>query len=638
MTSQPTRQIAPRKNAGALELTWVNKGQALIASQDGRYDYEWVEPTDLRVREVRLLEHIDRVCAPAAPDEDLPVVPTEDNLLVTGDAMHVLEALIRTPEYATNYRGKVKLVYIDPPFNTEQAFRDYEDNLEHSVWLTMMRDRLTQLHALLAAGGSVWVHLDDSEAHRMRSVLDEVFGANNFVATVVWQKIHARNNSAKHFSSDQDYVMVYAKNIEQWQVNRLARTEASDAEFWNPDSDPRGPWRRSDLTASKPYEDGHYEVTGPHGDAFTPRPGRPWAVSRETFETLRADDRLWWGKTGRTFPFRKRFQTELAGLVPTTVWAHEEVGNNREAKLELTALFEQDSFATPKPERLLQRIIHIGSDPGDIVLDCFGGSGTTAAVAHKMGRRWVTSELLDATMDRLTRPRLEKVVLGLDPGGISATSQRVAADGTELAAGLSPEQAFTFTSTLTKLTKALGADLDEATLAALRAATKTRTLKTTHWAGGGGFTHVKVGPSMYVREPDGVFLADWVHDGAMQRAVAAQLGYAVRDSYPFCGVKGSRMLAVVDGWVDEDVVEHIQAELADGQTVAIYCTALDPFARDRLRRGCTLDKVPPALLETYAKTTRRARSFNWAADTPSLDTTSDTTPTNDDEPQKATNR
>ena len=218
-------------------------------------------------------------------------------------------------------------------------------------------------------------------------------GPENFVTTVIWQKIHARNNSAQHFSADHDFIHVYAKDARERRPNRLSRTAKSDADFWNPDDDQRGPWRRSDPTASKPYADGHYSVTGPYGDVFSPRPGRPWAVSRETFAALASDDRLWWGKTGRTFPFRKRFASELGDLVPNTVWLHEDVGNNREAKQELSALFGKDSFSTPKPEGLLARVISVGSNPGDLVLDCFAGSGTTAAVAHKLGPRWATIEL-----------------------------------------------------------------------------------------------------------------------------------------------------------------------------------------------------------------------------------------------------
>jgi adenine-specific DNA-methyltransferase len=333
-------------------------------------------------------------------------------LLVEGDNLEALKALLPF------YGGRVRCIYIDPPYNTRSAFQHYDDNLEHAKWLGMIVPRLQLLREFLAEDGSIWVSIDDNEGHYLKVVMDEVFGRRNFVATVIWQKIHARNNTARHFSDDHDFKMVYARNADQFVPNKVSRTEASDGDFWNPDDDPRGRWRRSDLTASKPYSDGHYEVVGPYGDTFTPRSNRYWSLSRETFEELKADNRLWWGKTGRTFPFRKRFEAELGGLTPTTVWEHEAVGNNREAKLEITKLFGRDEqFDTPKPERLLQRILHIATNPGDLVLDSFLGSGTTAAVAHKMGRRWIGVEM-GAHARTHAAARLRKVVDG-EQGGIS---------------------------------------------------------------------------------------------------------------------------------------------------------------------------------------------------------------------------
>lgn len=335
-----------------------------------------------------------------------------ENLLVQGDNLEALRALL--PFYA----GRVKCIYIDPPYNTGSAFEHYDDSLEHSKWLSMMVPRLQLLREFLSEDGSLWVSIDDREGHYLKIVLDEVFGRRNFLTTVIWQKIHARNNTARHFSDDHDFKLVYAKSADSWMPNKVTRTSASDSEFWNPDNDPRGRWRRSDLTASKPYADGHYEVTGPHGDTFKPRTNRYWSLSRETFEALRKDERIWWGKTGRTFPFRKRFESELGGLTPTTIWEHESVGNNREAKQEITRIFgREDLFSTPKPERLLYRILHIATNPGDLVLDSFLGSGTTAAVAHKMGRRWIGIEMGNHARTHCAL-RLRKVIEG-EQGGIS---------------------------------------------------------------------------------------------------------------------------------------------------------------------------------------------------------------------------
>jgi len=336
----------------------------------------------------------------------------EDGLLVQGDNLEALKALL--PFYA----GRVKCIYIDPPYNTRSAFEHYVDNLEHAQWLGMIVPRLMLLREFLSEDGSIWVSIDDNEGHYLKVVMDEVFGRRNFVATVIWKKIHARNNTAQHFSDDHDFQLGYARNLSSWKRNKVGRTAASDAEFWNPDNDPRGPWRRSDLTAAKPYSDGHYEVFGPHGDPFRPRGNRYWSLSRETFRELAEDNRLWWGRTGRSFPFRKRFQSELGELTPTTIWLDDEVGNNREAKQEITKIFGRDDlFSTPKPERLIQRILHIATNPGDLVLDSFLGSGTTAAVAHKMGRRWIGVEMGEHARTHCAT-RLRKVIDG-EQGGIS---------------------------------------------------------------------------------------------------------------------------------------------------------------------------------------------------------------------------
>ncbi len=356
------------------------------------------------------------------------------NLLVQGDNLLALKALL------PYYGGKVKCIYIDPPYNTGNEEWIYNDNVNspemrawlgravgkeaedlsrHDKWLCMMYPRLALLREFLTEDGAIFVSMDDNEGHYCKALMDEVFGRRNFIATIIWQKLHARNNSAQHLSADHDFVLLYARDVGKWTRNKLGRSAASDADFWNPDKDERGEWRRSDLTAAKPYADGKYEVVGPHGETFSPRANRWWSISKETFDELVADRRIWWGKTGRTFPFRKRFRTELGELVPTTVWAHEEVGNNREAKQEITRIFSrEDIFATPKPERLLQRILHIATKPGDLVLDSFAGSGTTGAVAHKMSRRWIMVEMGDHCQTRVA-VRLGRVVDGSDAGGVT---------------------------------------------------------------------------------------------------------------------------------------------------------------------------------------------------------------------------
>lgn len=529
-----------------LELTWPNKDQFLLVPKDDTGKPLWVDRDHPAASEVRLTDFTDSF---GEVDDDNPYA---DNLLFTGDSLDMLRVLAGTPEFRREYRGKVKLVYIDPPFNTGQTFAHYDDWLEHSTWLSFMRDRLLVIKELLARNGTVWVHLDDAEQHRMRCLMDEIFGAQNHVATVIWQKIHARNNSAMHFSADHDFVMIYGRDARQWRPNRVPRTAKSDADFWNPDQDPRGPWRRSDMTASKPYSEGHYEVVGPHGDRFKPRPGRPWAVSEESFESLRADNRLWWGKTGQTFPFQKRFQSELGDLVPNTVWLHEDVGNNREAKGEIAKLFGKDGFSTPKPERMLSRVIHIASKPGDIVLDCFGGSGTTAAVAHKMGRRWVTSEIVPTTADTFTRPRLQMVVKGEDLGGVS---------------------------------------------------------KSASWTGGGGFRSILLSPSMYEMSRFGVLLADWATNGRFARAVAGQLGFNWQpEATPFCGIRGRMRLAVFDGAVGEEEIRQVVAAVGDKERVTVVAKVVLPKAEEllaALSKGSRIRKAPRDLLSTAARRARR---------------------------------
>lgn len=299
----------------------------------------------------------------------------------------------------------------DPPFNTAQTFASYEDNLEHSIWLTMMRDRLLHIKKLLAENGSIWVHLDDVENHRMRLLMDEVFGSANFVAEVIWQRVASPKNSAKHLSDDNDFILIYAKDKGIWRRNKLPRPHSMNSIYSNPDNDPRGPWTSGSFNANKPYSAGVYPVKTPSGRVIAgPPAGTYWRYSEESLREMDADNRIWWGSKQESSPRIKRFLSEVDGAMPRTLWPHTEVGHGQTASNEMKSLFpNQVPFSTPKPERLLERIIHIGSNPGDIVLDVFAGSGTTAAVAQKMGRRWVTCELLEPTFATFTRPRLEMV-------------------------------------------------------------------------------------------------------------------------------------------------------------------------------------------------------------------------------------
>ena len=382
--------------ATRLELVWPGKDKFLLVPKDDTGKPVWVERDHPAASEVRLTDFGDAV-------GDVPEDAYAANLLFTGDSLDVLRILCEVPEYRAIYRGKVKLVYIDPPFNTGQAFEHYDDWMEHSTWLSFMRERLLLIRDLLAPDGSVWVHLDDAEQHRMRCLMDEVFGAPNFIATLQWEMADSPRNSARHFSVDVDPIHVYARDAENWRPQRLSRSAELDAKYKNPDGDPRGSWFGDNLRANKPYSLGTYSVTGPTGRTFTVPPGRFWRISKEKFEQMDGDGRIWWGARGDAFPTMKRFLSDVGRPVPRTFWPHREVGSNRTSNGEIKRLFAgQSPFATPKPERLIERIIHVGSKAGDIVLDCFAGSGTTAAVAHKMGRRWVTAELLASTVEQFT--------------------------------------------------------------------------------------------------------------------------------------------------------------------------------------------------------------------------------------------
>lgn len=343
--------------------------------------------------------------------------PDAPNMLIEGDNLDALKALL--PYYA----GQVKCVFIDPPYNTGSAFEHYDDNIEHSTWLSMMYPRLELLRELLAEDGSIWVTLDDNEAHYFKVICDEIFGRKNFVANIFWQKTHTRENRTD-ISAVHDHVIVFAKDHEVWKETRnmLPASEAQLERYSNPDNDPRGNW--ASLPAHAKAEKGRrqaqfFTITTPSGRKIDPPAGRCWLYTETRFAEMVADNRIWFGAGGDNAPRVKKFISEVqSGLVPITYWPHEEVGTNGQAKGEIVSLFPGEvPFSTPKPERLIQRILQIATNPGDLVLDSFLGSGTTAAVAHKMGRRWIGIEMGDHARTHC-QPRLEKVVDG-ERGGIS---------------------------------------------------------------------------------------------------------------------------------------------------------------------------------------------------------------------------
>lgn len=281
----------------------------------------------------------------------------------------------------------------------------------------MMYPRLELLRDLLAADGSIFVTIDDNEAHYLKVVMDEIFGRRCFVANAIWEKADSPRNSARQLSSDHDHLFIYSKSAD-WQPRRLPRTEEANAIYSNPDNDDRGPWLPGDPYANKPYSRGQYSIKGPTGRIFSPPPGRFWRISEEKLRTLDHEGRIWWGPNGDARPSIKRYLSEVADLVPRTLWRKDNVGSNRTSKNEMRALFpDEASFVTPKPEALIQRVLQMATLEGDFVLDSFLGSGTTAAVAHKMGRRYIGIEMGEHASTHCV-PRLKKVVDG-EQGGIS---------------------------------------------------------------------------------------------------------------------------------------------------------------------------------------------------------------------------
>ena len=351
-----------------------------------------------------------------------------DNRLIYGDNLLALKALEH------EFTGRVRCIYIDPPYNTGSAFAQYEDGLEHSIWLGLIRERLVLLRNLLAADGSCWIQLDDNEAQYCKVLADEIFGRDNFIANVVWNKSYAVRSNAQFFSSAHEHILVYAKDRTQLRMNQFGRSSKQTERYSNPDKDPRGPWQSVTMTISlvggargRQYaktgvSENIFEVTSPSGKVFLPPPNRCWSRNPSGFKKLDADGRLYWGPSGENAPRLKMYLSEAGeGVMPTTLWADgAEFGHNQDGIRELRALDIGD-FPTPKPEKLISQVISLASDPGDLVLDSFAGSGTTGAVAHKMGRRWIMVELGEHCHTHII-PRLRKVIDGEDGGGVTEGS------------------------------------------------------------------------------------------------------------------------------------------------------------------------------------------------------------------------
>ena len=464
-----------------------------------------------------------------------------DNRLIFGDNLLALKALEQ------EFTGKVKCIFIDPPYNTGSAFEHYDDGLEHSIWLSLMRDRLEIIRRLLSDDGSLWITIDDNEAHYLKVLCDEVFGRANFVANVIWQKTHTRENRTD-ISTVHDNVLVFAKDRLVWQEirNPLPASEAQLDRYTNPDNDPRGPW--ASLPAHAKAEKGRrqaqfFTITTPAGRKVDPPPGRCWLYTEERFCEMVADNRIWFGESGGNAPRVKKFRSEVqAGLVPVTIWPYTEVGTTGSAKAQLVSLFPGETpFSTPKPEQLVQRIIQISSNPNDLVLDSFAGSGTTGAVAHKMGRRWIMVELGEHCHTHII-PRLKKVIDGADLGGIT---------------------------------------------------------KAVDWKGGGGFRYFRLAPSLLEKDKWGQWVISGEYNAAMLAEAVCKLEgftYAPSDAvYWQHGYSTERdFIYVTTQNLSSDQLQQLSEEVGPERSLLVLCLAF----RGKAERypNLTVKKIPPAVL------------------------------------------
>lgn len=462
-----------------------------------------------------------------------------DNRLIFGDNLLALKALEQ------EFTGKIKCIYIDPPYNTGSAFTHYDDGVEHSLWLTLIQARLDLLWRLLSPDGSFWISIDDDEMPYLRVLMDQIVGRDKFIAQNVWQKRYSRENR-EAIGDVHEYVIVYAKNPLGFkeQRNKVPLTEEQTKVYKNPNNDPQGRWRGIPMTA----QEGHatpeqfYEIVGPSGKIHTPSEGRCWGLSKKTFEKLRGEGRIWFGKDGDSQPNVIRYLSEVDGMVPWTWWPNDEVGHTDEAKKEIHALFGKiDAFDTPKPERLMQRILTIASNPGDWVLDSFGGSGTTGAVAHKMGRRWIMVELGEHCHTHII-PRLKKVVDGDDAGGI---------------------------------TEAVG------------------------WKGGGGFRYYRLAPSLLEKDKWGNWVISQEFNPAMLAEAICKIEgftYAPSDAvYWQHGRSTERdFLYVTTANLSHDQLQQLSDEVGSDRTLLVVCSAFS--GRKEGYPNLTVKKIPKAVL------------------------------------------
>lgn len=503
-----------------LELTWI-----------GKYDER--KPLEPRI----LIENKEYSYGEPETGTLTNGKPWNSNMLIHGDNLLALKALEQ------DYAGQVKCIYIDPPYNTGSAFEQYDDGVEHSIWLSLMRDRLEVIYNLLSKDGSLWISLDDNEQAYCKILCDEIFGRNNFVANVIWEKKFSPQNDAKWLSDSHDFILVYAKNKENWRPNLLPRTEEMNNRYKNPDNDPRGVWTSGDCTVKTYSASNDYPITTPSGRIVNPPESRCWAFSKEKFEDLIVDNRIWFGLDGNNVPRVKKFLTEVKdGVTSLTIWKYTEVGHNQDAKKEVKLFNSQSVFATPKPERLIERVLTLGSNPGDLVLDSFLGSGTTAAVAQKMGRRYIGIELGNHAYTHCV-PRLKMVTDGTDQGGIS---------------------------------------------------------KAQNWKGGSGFKFYELAPSLLKKDKFGNLVINKEYNADMlAAAMAKQEGYTYQPSQETYWKQGfgseTDYIYTTTQFLTVESLAAIHETMAEDESLLICCTSFQRECKQAFS-NISIKKIPQMLL------------------------------------------
>ena len=508
--------MAQDRKLQKLELTWV-----------GKYDEQ--QPLEPRI----LIENPEY----SYGEVETGVLPNgkawKGNMLIHGDNLLALKALEQ------DYANCVKCIYIDPPYNTGNAFEHYDDGVEHSIWLSLMRERLILLHNLLAEDGSIWITLDDNEAHYFKVMCDEIFGRNNFVATTIWQHAKQSKGYPGKFSLHHNYTFCYRKS-DKFSLKLLDRTEEHNINYSNPDNDPNGPWRSGDVRNSLVRPNLMYNITTPSGKIIH-HPEKGWRFSKETFEKELSIGKIIFSND-ETRIIRKIYLKDQSGRVPETMWFAEEVGTTREANAEIKSLNFESTFDTPKPERLIERVLTLGSNPGDLVLDSFLGSGTTAAVAQKMGRKYIGVELGNHAYTHCV-PRLKKVTDGTDQGGIS---------------------------------------------------------KAQNWKGGSGFRFYELAPSLLKEDKFGNLVINKEYNADMlAAAMAKQEGFTYSPSEEHYWKHGfsseSDFIYTTTQFMTVEGLAAIAEQMKDGESLLVCCTAFQPECR-RAFPNITIKKIPQMLL------------------------------------------